>query len=537
MKASRLWKSLSGAAAFSSLLAATGPASSAEFHVDPEAGSAGGDGSAARPWQTIEEVVDAGRFGAAIKAGDTVWLHSGYHGELALSGGNFATAIAIAAVAGQTPRVSRVSFNNSHGFVVRGLSISPSHAPSPQRGNIVQINGSSSNVTVEDCQVFSVEDASGWSAAQWVNDSSSGIEVGGDAVVIRNNTVQNVRFGISVSGEDALIEFNRVINFSADGLRGLGNNGVFQYNVVKNSYVGDSQDENHDDGFQSWSNGPDGVGTTEVTGVVLRGNLFVNSEDPNQALKGTLQGIGCFDGFFVNWTVENNVVVTNHWHGISFLGMRDSRILNNTVIDNDDGQPGPPWIMVNPHKDGRPSANVTVRNNLATDFDLAGNAIVDDHNATLTDLGAYFVNPAGFDLHLLPNAPAVDNGSSELAPALDLERIPRPQGRAVDQGAYEWHDPSVTPPDAGPGGSGGSAGSPDGSAGTSAGGSGAAAGGRGGTGGAGGSSGPAAAPGISDSEGGCACGVAGTRGYSALFLLLCAAALAVCRRWTSPLSR
>ena len=51
---------------------------------------------------------------------------------------------------GQEPQVSRVSFNNSHGFVVKGLSISPSHAPSPQRGNMVQINGSSSNVAVED---------------------------------------------------------------------------------------------------------------------------------------------------------------------------------------------------------------------------------------------------------------------------------------------------------------------------------------------------------------------------------------------------
>ena len=51
---------------------------------------------------------------------------------------------------------------------------------------------------------------------------------------------------------------------------------------------------------------------------MLRGNLFINFENPNQPLKGTLQGIGCFDGFFVDWVVENNVVVTNHWHGISF---------------------------------------------------------------------------------------------------------------------------------------------------------------------------------------------------------------------------
>ena len=525
MNASRLSIGLSCAATAWAVLSAAGSARAAEFHVDPEAGSASGDGSAARPWQTIEQVITARSFGAAIKAGDTVWLHSGYHGALAVSGGDFATPITIAAMSGQTPRVSRVSFNNAHGFVVQGLSISPSHAPSAMRGNMVQINGSSSRIVVENSQIFSVDDASSWSAERWVNEASSGVEVGGDDIVIRNNTVRNVRFGISVSGENALIEFNRVINFSADGLRGLGNNGVFQYNVVKNSYVGDGQDENHDDGFQSWSNGPNGVGTTEVSGVVLRGNVFMNSEDPNQPLKGTLQGIGCFDGFFVNWTVENNVVVTNHWHGISFLGMRDSRIVNNTVIDNADGDPGPPWIMVNPHKDGRASSNVTVRNNLATDYDLAGTAIVDDHNATLTDLGAYFVDPSKFDLHLLPNAPAIDNGSADLAPALDLERIPRPQGRGIDQGAYEWHDPSVNPADGGPpGGSGGTAGS-----GGDAGGSGATSAGRGGSSGAGASAGasaPGASPGSADSENGCACGIVGTSSRTTLLGLLLAAGAA-----------
>ena len=53
-----------------------------------------------------------------------------------------------------------------------------------------------------------------------------------------------------------------------------------------------------------------------------------------------MQAIGCFDGWFVNWVVENNVIITDHWHGITFLGMRDSRIVNNTVIDLDDVSPG-----------------------------------------------------------------------------------------------------------------------------------------------------------------------------------------------------
>jgi parallel beta-helix repeat protein len=55
-----------------------------------------------------------------------------------------------------------------------------------------------------------------------------------------------------------------------------------------------------------------------------------------------MQDIGCFDGFFDGWVVENNVVITDHWHGISFYGMKNSRIVNNTVIDVNDQSPGPP---------------------------------------------------------------------------------------------------------------------------------------------------------------------------------------------------
>ena len=174
-----------------------------------------------------------------------------------------------------------------------------------------------------------------------------------------------------------------------------------------------------------------------------------------------MQGIGCFDGMFDGWVVENNVVITDHWHGISFYGMTNSRIVNNTVIDIDEADPGPPWIMVTAHKDGMASQNVVVRNNLATDFDLTGTAITDDHNTTLTTatLATFFVKPTGpFDLHLLPAAPAIDTGSAIEAPPLDADRIARPQGQGIDLGAYEWHEPAVPPVDGGAAGAGGAGG-------------------------------------------------------------------------------
>jgi len=438
----------------------------AEFCVDPVQGSPSNDGSCASPWSTLEEVIAAQKFGSTVKPGDTVWLRSGYHGEAVFKGGAYDPPIIVAAAQGATPKLRRVAFQGTRGWVLSGVLVSPSFAPSPTKTTMVSIDGGSANIEVKGCTMYSVEDASGWSADQWINEASSGVYVGGDDVTIRDCVIRNVRFGISVDGQRALIHGNRIVNFSADGLRGLGDYGIFEYNEVRNIYVGDEDgDSNHDDGFQSWSVGSGGVGTGEVKGVVLRGNFFLSTDDPNRPFVTSMQGIGCFDGFFVDWIVENNVVITDHWHGISLYGMRGGRIVNNTVIDVNTVSPGPPWIMVTAHKDGTPSENVVVRNNIATDFSVSGTNITSDHNAeiTMADLAQYFVNPAAHDLHLLETSPAVNAGSSELAPPIDRDGIPRPQGPAVDLGAYEWHDPSVVPIDAGV-----DAGSEDGGAGDAA---------------------------------------------------------------------
>ena len=447
------------------MLALPSAARAADFFVDPVAGTPAGDGSAANPWRTIEEVIEADLIetrhwetlpyvpglgfvtvnaGAPVKAGDTLFLRTGDHGEIFLRGAYNATPITIAAAPGHAPRLTRVTLSAAQNWILRGLAISPSHAVPPLAPTtIVDIenhgwHGPSWDIRVEGCELYSVDDATAWTADQWVSSASSGVGVDGDRVTIFGNRLRNVRFGISVGGDDARIAFNVIDGFSADGLRGLGDGGVFEYNLVQNSYVGDPPDGNHDDGFQSWSVGPGGVGTGEVRDVVLRGNTFINSTavgGPPPALRTALQAIGCFDGMFVNWTVENNVIVTDHWHGISLYGAVDSRIVNNTVIDAVAGSPGPPWIMTN-SSDGTPSSNVVVRNNLAADYSLAGTGIVADHNLEFTNAAALFVAPP-YDLRLLAGSAAVNAGSPALAPPRDLLRVPRPQAGAWDLGAYE----------------------------------------------------------------------------------------------------
>lgn len=505
-----------------------------DFYVDPANGSMSNDGSAAKPWKTLEEVVAANLIesqtweslpyvpgaqlvpknaGAPVKAGDTIYLRDGYHGDLNVTGYYNAKPILLTAEPGHAPKLKRVLIRSGQNWQLSGLHVSPEFAPAYEPLAMITVeshnfNGPVSDVIVEGCALRSKEDVSAWTAADWDQLSANGFSVGGKNITVRKNQLKNVNFGISVTATDSLIEWNVVDSFAGDGLRGLGDNTVFQYNVVKNCY---KVNDNHDDGFQSWSVGPGGVGTGEVKGIVLRGNLILNYEDPNQPFRGTLQGIGCFDGMFVDWVVENNVVITDHWHGITLLGAKGSRIVNNTVIDLNDQDPGPPWIMIGDHKDGTKPENCVVRNNLTTDLNLADSGVTEDHNILLGDLGAFFVNAAAGDLHLLENAPAVNAGSPDLAPTLDIEGIPRPQGGAVDVGAYEWHDGSV------PGGFGGSGGEGGGN-------------GSGGSIGAGGSgSQPGPDPG-EDSGCGCRVGSAGEPVRSALPIAALAAALFLRRR-------
>ena len=230
------------------------------------------------------------------------------------------------------------------------------------------------------------------------------------------------------------MEGNVVENFAGDGMRGLGDRSTFRNNTIKNAYAVNG---NHDDGFQSWSRGPGGVGTGVVTGNTVSGNTFISYTDPDQPFKGKLQGIGMFDGGFDDWVIENNVVITDAYHGISLYSVTDSRIVNNTVIDRDEDFGNSPWLSVR----NDDSANNTIRNNLLQKLVIENDAAnTADHNLvirSLGDLAALFADMEAFDLRLVEGAAAIDAGSALLAPGADRLGTARPQGGGVDIGAFE----------------------------------------------------------------------------------------------------
>jgi hypothetical protein len=432
------------------------PAGGHTYYLDPVNGRNDNAGTPASPWGSLQSVIEDNMIetrvysdlpydgtnslvtrnpGAPVKAGDTLVLLNGFHGEFYLRGAYNAYPITIAAAAGQRPTLSRIFLSAGANWIFKGLTVSPSEAPAYSTETLITVeshswHGPSSQVVIDGCELYSVQDASAWSQDDWNTLACNAIQVTGNCVTVRDNTCRNVNFGISVSGNSSLVSGNLVENFAGDGMRGLGNDLVFEYNLVKNCYAVNA---NHDDGFQSWSINDD----PPRERVVLRGNTFINYEDPDQPFRGTLQGIGCFDGWYIDWVIENNLVITDHWHGISLYGAIDCRIVNNTVVDQNDTSPGPPWILVNPHKDGTPSRGCLIRNNIAATITATGDTVA-DHNLLLTDRNTLFVDPALFDFHLRPDAvEAIDTGSDLLAPVIDLDGVARPRGGGVDLGCYE----------------------------------------------------------------------------------------------------
>lgn len=382
--------------AMSLVVALAGAAQGATFVCDPARGSAQGDGSADRPWKTIEEVIAAkliefrGKDGkpsagkAVVKPGDTILLRSGWHGVLRIPSGYNDQVITIAADKDQTPQVGFVEIGEGRKWLVKGLTVSPSLSPTPiakpPRDLVVLAERGgeeSAELAIEDCFIYSVLDTTAWTAKDWIEKPASGIMLGrhGTGHIARNNYVLNTRFGIALCSVGAIAEGNIVRNFSGDGMRVTRDGEICQYNVIANNFVGAQDgDDNHDDGIQVFLFNK---GTGTVRDVVIRGNIIINRETDSLPFHNPVQGIGCFDGPLVNFTVEQNVVCVNHWHAVSLFDAQGCRIQDNVCYSRwkDKMQP---WVMLGQKK--KDAHGNTVKNNYACSFNFKADAEVKAEN-------------------------------------------------------------------------------------------------------------------------------------------------------------
>jgi len=427
---------------------ASASAAGAVYHVDPASGSMANPGTAVQPWSTLEAVFKANK---TFAAGDEIVLRGGYHGAPTVKGNNSGD-VTIRPDTGAIPKLRNLVVNSGARWVIVGLDICPGNEVpgSGYDGTVVEIESSASRITLRDCTVRSALSTNGWTVDNWKDLTMRGIRTAATYTTLSNNRVETTSFGITTrkTATFALVSNNLIKAFSHDGIQALADDGVFESNTVTDAYVSDSS-HNHDDFFQSWSSpveGSNSVGGTTVYRITLRGNIFISRTSASQPFAANPQGIGCFDGYYEGWVIENNVIATKAGHGIALYGAIDCRVVNNTVVENPFDSAGGstrPWIKIAPHKSRTtPASGNLIRNNIsAKPVDaVAGSATVDFHHTT-TDYSSFFTNPAAFDYSLKATSPARDGGSASVAPPADITGA----SRAVpyDVGAHEFRANSV----------------------------------------------------------------------------------------------
>jgi hypothetical protein len=141
------------------------------------------------------------------------------------------------------------------------------------------------------------------------------------------------------------------------------------------------------------------------------------------------------------FVVTNNVFAFNQNRSAIIVwkpGATGGIFQNNIFAEN--AQDGPLSAGPNGIDFSNCGTGHVVRNNLyfgtaPTVVDSAGGASYVESDALEADPS--FVDPEGTDFRLMEDSPAIDAGISDMAPALDTECTPRPQGADVDIGPYE----------------------------------------------------------------------------------------------------
>ena len=463
----------------------------ATYYCDPVKGNTTtGDGSVGNPWGTLQSVMEAGKFnGTIIKSGDTVKVRTGFHGHF---GSKFGASpftkintdyITIEADTSAVPDLNFIGMSGCEHWRFKGLRISPSfsnqveenaYITDESRKAILDFYYNCRYITIEDCDVSTVEDSSFWNANDWTPYEAPGYTYGlvydglrssPRDLIVRGCQFKNVSNGIIINRQDVLIEDSIIQNFSHDGIDILsGPNITIQDNVMIDHYECDIPSHFHADFIQVMP----GITADQASNIIIRRNYCNARTDPNRDVSTlTAPSLnGGIQGFYMHRLhdslVENNVVIctANAW-GISVnCDSSNVTIINNTVLKAPGSLPLGylPQIYFTNDIFWRNNFNceghvdTIVRNNISHGFPPDSNHtpdpynlqyyenVVVDYNFDIDDFDTdeEFINYAYGNIQLSAGSHFVDAGSSLDAPAEDLERNLRPQGQGYDVGAYEY---------------------------------------------------------------------------------------------------
>ena len=362
------------------------------WYVDPVNGktaAAGGDGSQAHPWSSLDAVL-SGKWvvngfslpgykrpllssipylhvvngkrviaadqtgGPPAQPGDTILLMNGDYGDVGIGVYNTpmpnSDFVTVKAAPGQTPLFSTLYIRSTNKWVFNGIKVQSLWGTNNNKLALVTVTDQgaafpTSDIILENMQLSTVDDGTSWTKAQWVAQGRLGFREVGAAgngtngepyttcISMTGSKINNVRFGASLFGNKSLFQNNDIGYFGDDAIDYGANFLTIAHNYIHDNF--DIGDGNHEDAMQG-QNGPlpAGVAFNKFSDILIDGNLVTRQTDPKLAFPTYLQGIDAFDEEWTNLTVTNNVIITSACWGIGYASLHDGRIINNTVIDD-----------------------------------------------------------------------------------------------------------------------------------------------------------------------------------------------------------
>lgn len=413
---------------------------SKNYYVSPN-GDDNNNGSNQFPFRTIQKSANI------VESGDTVFVLNGFYEEaitLTKSGSETKPIVFYGEPNKTIIDGQKVSQKYSGLFHIEGLNWIEIH-------NFYLTNSSDQGFYVENSTNITIKNN------KTVNTYSSGIGFWGcSSILIDSNEVEFACNGgpqecISIANcDNFVVRHNKVSKGVNGNLGGEGidakdgsHNGIIHNNTV--SYL--SRLGIYVDAWDKYT-----------SNIQVYNNIIYNCTDGivlASEMGGTLENIWIFNNLsYKNKYLGINVSDNGDDPNIKIKPIKQIYIINNTTCFNGEAWGGGIAIR-NPDAE-----NIFVRNNLCSfnkSFQInyegrTSNGLFFENNLiypfmdypnetkgeNFVEADPLFVNNTINDYRINQNSPAIDKGSSNLAPRFDLLGNPRPMGKSYDIGAYEY---------------------------------------------------------------------------------------------------
>jgi parallel beta-helix repeat protein len=422
-------------------------------------GNDSNSGSQGYPWKTIQKAADT------LVAGQTVYIRSGTYNEREEIKNSGSTLLKKSGKSRNSPQYITFAAYLDEMVTIDGSGIALDYDQDGliyiQNKTYIKISGirvQNAGPYEDNCGIF--------------------VEESSNIIIEKNRTYNTVSSGIGIwNSSHITVDGNEVELACNDGQQecitvAITHDFEVKNNTVHHSGPGTSGGEGIDVKDGSYN----GKVFKNVVHHINRLGIYVDSWDKHTYDIEVYQNVvyNCqADGFAVaaensglleNIKVFNNIAYNNHHNGIVVAGwgesgathpMKDIFIINNTFYQNGSSEWGGGICIENDNVD-----NLVVRNNIfsqnhwfqigietsGSHFLTADYNLIHGYKDYDTEIrGTHFVEgDPGFadtgqaDFHLMSSSIAIDRGSSQLAPATDFDGTARPQGSAVDIGAFEY---------------------------------------------------------------------------------------------------